>query len=222
VVTDVARCVAGSQVLYHRVVGLPLKRGADGAANAMRIACLGWGSLIWDPRSLPIQREWFKDGPFMPVEFTRQSTDGRMTLVVEPTAVPVRVLWAVMLSEDLQAAKEALRDREGISGKDWTSRIGVWREGEPTPPALVELPEWAKCHGLNAVIWTALGPRFDRRDVSPSERQVVEYLHGLAGTKRENAERYVRCAPRQIDTEYRRRIEAELGWSYREHPSVAV
>src|SRR5437762_2325747 len=107
----------------------------------MTIACLGWGSLIWDQRSLPIQREWFKDGPFMPVEFTRQSTDGRMTLVVEPTAAPVRVLWAVMLSADLRAAKEALRDREGICGTDWSSRVGFWQEGEPTPPTFVDLPE---------------------------------------------------------------------------------
>jgi hypothetical protein len=74
----------------------------------MKIACLGWGSLIWDPRSLPIQREWFKDGSFAPVEFTRQSTDGRMTLVIDPTASPVRLLWAHMLTTDLQPAREAL------------------------------------------------------------------------------------------------------------------
>src|SRR5690348_5301348 len=54
----------------------------------MKIACLGWGSLVWDPRALPIQREWFKDGPFAPIEFTRKSTDGRITLVIDPSAHP--------------------------------------------------------------------------------------------------------------------------------------
>lgn len=188
----------------------------------MTIACLGWGSLIWAPRSLPIQRRWFEDGPFVPVEFTRRSLDGRMTLVVEPKAVPVRVLWAVMLPTELQAAREALRDREGISGNNWMDRIGSWERGTAAPQSIPGLPEWAQAHGVDAAVWTALGPRFNDQAASPSVDQVVEYLRGLAGTTRENAESYVRCAPRQIDTEYRRRIEAELGWSYRECSSDAV
>lgn len=188
----------------------------------MRIACLGWGSLIWDPRSLPIQREWFKDGPFAPVEFTRQSSGGRVTLVIEPNAVPVRVLWAVMIPIDLQPAQEALRDRENIPGSEWMSRIGSWQEGDPVPQHIPELPEWARVRGLNAVIWTALGPKFQNKKTSPSPQQVVEYLQQLTGTVRDEAERYVRCAPRQIDTEYRRRIEAALGWSCRECGPIAV
>lgn len=188
----------------------------------MKIACLGWGSLIWDPRSLPIQRRWFENGPFVPVEFTRQSSDGRITLVVEPSAVPVRVLWALMLATELQAAKEALRDREGVAVNNWMSRIGSWQRGEPAPQAMSSLPDWAQPHGLDAVIWTALGPRFNGAERSPTVDEVVQYLRTLTGTARDNAERYVRCAPRQIDTEYRRRIEAELGWSPRECGPLAV
>lgn len=180
----------------------------------MKIACLGWGSLIWDPRSLPIQRRWFEDGPFVSVEFTRQSSDGRITLVIESTAAPVRVLWAVMLPTELQAAREALRDRESITGNKWMSRIGSWQRG--APPPIPDLSDWAQAHGLDAVIWTALGPRFNNQERSPTVDEVVEYLRTLTGAVRDNAERYVRRAPRQIDTEYRRRIEAKLGWSYPE------
>lgn len=182
----------------------------------MKIACLGWGSLVWDPRSLPIQREWFEDGPFAPVEFARQSSGGRVTLVIEPSASPVPVLWAVMLSTDLQAAKEALRDREGLTSKDWVQRIGSWQEGEPAPPTIPEMPEWARTRGLNAAIWTALKPKFQKQDISPSVDQVIDYLRQLTGTTRDEAERYARCAPRQIDTEYRRRVEATLGWSHQD------
>ncbi len=76
----------------------------------MIIACLGWGSLIWDTRTLPVRRQWFMDGPFAPVEFTRQSSDGRITLVIDRNAHPVRLLWAQMATTDLAHARESLRE----------------------------------------------------------------------------------------------------------------
>jgi len=181
----------------------------------MKIACLGWGSLIWDARELPIQREWFSDGPFAPIEFARQSSDDRITLVIDPSASPVRLLWAHMLPTELQTAKEALRDRERITAKDWESKIASWQQGEPVPASMSGLPKWAEAHGLDAAIWTALGPKFNNKNVSPSAEQVITHLRGLTGCKRENAKRYIEQTPRQIDTEYRRRIEAALGWVFR-------
>jgi hypothetical protein len=183
----------------------------------MKIACLGWGSLIWDPRSLPIQREWFQDGPSAPIEFTRQSSDGRMTLVIDLRAAYVRLLWAMMLPSDLTTARKALRDREGITRKDWSSDIGSWKGGDVAPDVIPELPAWADAHGLDAGIWTALKPKFNDKEISPSIQQVIAYLQSLTGTKRDKAEQYIRSAPRQIDTEYRRQIEAVLGWAYQDN-----
>jgi hypothetical protein len=139
-----------------------------------------------------------------------------MTLVIDTNAARVRLLWAEMLSPDLQSAKEAVRKREDIPGADWSSRIGAWQRGAPAPLTIPGLPRWAEALGLDAVIWTALKPKFPGNDASPSADDVIKYLQGLTGTRRENAKRYIESAPRQIDTEYRRRIEAALGWSPRE------
>jgi hypothetical protein len=177
----------------------------------MTIACLGWGSLIWDPRELPIQRKWYDDGPFIKIEFARQSSDGRITLVIEENATPVRTLWAVMDSADMNVAREALQKREGMPRID---PIGFWRSGDVSPSTIPNLAEWAAAHGVDGVIWTALTAKFEKKDGRvPTIDEVVAYLQTLSGSSRDNAERYIRLAPRQIDTAYRRRIEAEFGWT---------
>jgi hypothetical protein len=80
----------------------------------MKIACLGWGSLIWRPENLQVQEKWFEDGPILPIEFSRQSDNGRITLIIDEKAKPVRVLWALMTTENLELSIESLKEREFI------------------------------------------------------------------------------------------------------------
>jgi hypothetical protein len=178
------------------------------------IACLGWGSLVWDTRELPIRRVWFKDGPLVPVEFLRESKDGRVTLVIDEGGQPVRVLWAVMDTADIKEARCALGAREGIPEKNWSKHVGAWQASDGVPPAtLSTLGQWAQSCGLDGVVWTALPPKFDGRDgYRATADELLTYLAGLEGRKREVAEEYVRNAPAQIDTAYRRRFETALHW----------
>jgi hypothetical protein len=185
------------------------------------IACLGWGSLVWDPRGLHIQRPWFSDGPFAQIEFLRESKGGRITLVVDAAAtVRVRSLWAVVDANTLVDAREGLRGREEIPPKDLQLHIGSWSRGDVAPALFVELDRWAEARGIDSVVWTALPPKFNGNNgLVPSSDQVVARLSGLTGRARENAERYIRFAPPQIDTPYRRRIEAALQWTPLTPPS---
>ncbi len=183
----------------------------------MKIACLGWGSLVWDPQTLPVRRPWFQDGPLLPIEFARQSKDGRITLVIvrEGNFAAVRSLWALMSIGDLAEAKKELADREGIKEANIDKYIGSWPCGADSDcKVIAEIGKWAACKSLDAVIWTALPPKFKKgNDSVPKIGQVLLYLNKLAYEKRRHAEEYIRKAPRQIDTEYRRRIEEKFGWT---------
>jgi hypothetical protein len=177
------------------------------------IACLGWGSLVWDARELPIHRRWFPDGPFVRVEFLRQSQDNRITLVLHGSAEPVRTLWAAMTVSTLDEAKKGLAARERIPEKNVTRDIGCWSRGEADPAFITEIGAWASARGVEHIVWTALSPKFKGdNDRCPSLAEVVAHLSELTGPDRDNAENYVRRTPAQIDTLYRRHIEARLGW----------
>lgn len=177
------------------------------------IACLGWGSLVWNPRDLPIRRAWFEDGPLIRVEFSRESGDKRITLVLDAAGSVVRSLWTIMDTSDIAEAREQLRAREGVSKENLNKHIGCWSLGKESPDHVFDLQSWAEGNGIGHVIWTALPPKIGTSAARPDEDQVIQHLKSLVGTARDNAERYVRRAPRQIDTAYRRRIESELGWT---------
>jgi hypothetical protein len=182
----------------------------------LKIACLGWGSLIWRPDSLLIRREWFIDGPLLPIEFVRQSSDGRLTLVLTNSAKPVRTLWALMATEDLKDAKESLRVREGIpKSKLETSITSVLKDEEIADSIKQTIQNWLKTSNLDAAIWTSLPPKFNGEDdKEPTLTQAIEYLQTLDVNTRMTAEKYIRRSPKQIDTEFRRKFETVFGWTF--------
>src|SRR5262249_2000102 len=113
--------------------------------RTLTIACLGWGSLRWDPRGLPIRGTWFDDGPLLAIEFERESSNGRITLVLCNVSYRVCTYWALMGAVDLGTAKNDLAAREGVKKKDIEKSIGFWEaaSGKSYGAAANDVGQWA-------------------------------------------------------------------------------
>lgn len=182
----------------------------------MRIAVIGWGSLIWCPGSLRITSRWRPDGPELPIEFARISRDGRLTLVIYPGSRAVRTYWALSAFDTIKEARENLREREGATT---TRSIDVLQAGDDhdaeMPASQNAMLAWLKCNrDLDAVIWTALESNWQKqRRCAFSRDDAVRYLSELkckrddAGLKYDRACEYVRNAPQQIRTGVRELLE---------------
>ena len=184
----------------------------------MKIAILAWGSLVWEIRSLKLASEWTPNGPILPIEFSRISDNGRLTLVIdEAHGVPVQTWFAQSAISLLPSAIKNLMEREGIENVD---RVGSYEcsGGKCSPRAVRQHPAscsaigtWAKSQLLDAVLWTALTPRFQEKyDEAFSPEAAIRYLETLKGTAREDALRYIREAPKQVQTPVRALVQSRF------------
>lgn len=176
------------------------------------IVCIGWGSLTWDPGALPIQGDWQTNGPRLRIEFARQSSRGRLTLVLTPPVKPVPTLWAQLATLSVTDAREILREREGTASRYIASQL---RQGPPGGSAAHRIVHaWLQDQKIEAAVWTALPPKWNRESHRmPTQEECVEFLRTRKGDEALAAEEYVRRTPIQICTTFRPRIEKELGWT---------
>jgi hypothetical protein len=170
----------------------------------MTIACLGWGSLIWEPKTLPVEpADWLTDGPELPVEFSRLSEGNRITLVIRETGPTVPVLWCALPCETVEQAAELLRRREGKTKHEW---IGRWPNASGTAflhQATIET--WARTKDeLTGVVWTAIPPKWSAVNGRvPSLNEMICHLRSLGPEGRQDAFEYIERAPLQIQTPHR-------------------
>jgi hypothetical protein len=182
----------------------------------MKIAILGWGSLVWDKRGLATIGEWQPGGPVLPIEFSRKSGDGRLTLVIDlANGELVATRYVRSRFEDLDDAIGNLREREGNPPKD---RIGfvdlttnterAWAR-ENQPDASDTITAWAQASDCQAVIWTALKPNFAEEQREPfTLPAALHYLNSLTGQTRTRALEYIHRAPAEVMTPLRRALQA--------------
>lgn len=176
----------------------------------MRIACLGWGSLTWDSRELNIPKEkWNEDGPALPIEFSRISNDGRVTLIIDEKAELQTILWVELEQKELNEARCLLARREGTKFEK-ISYINANADINKENKIESNIVNWLNIKKLDVAIWTGLSYKNNMR---PTEDQIIEHLGNLEDCDKERAEEYIRKAPVQINTAYRRRMVKEFGWT---------
>jgi hypothetical protein len=201
---------------YNRPDGLV--RGKD---RIVKIVCIAWGSLLWEPGPLKLASGWQPDGPALPLEFVRDSDDSaELALVLHAPAPAMPTRWARLDTADLDEACEMLRQREKIR-PDYPQWVGSLPDLAPpglpasTPPVIVAcIADWLKTRDADAAVWTALPAKFAGvSERAPSPHEAIALLASLQGDERAKAEEYVRRIPEDIRTLYRGVIEERLGWT---------
>lgn len=175
----------------------------------MRIAVLGWGSLIKTAhvRGLEISSDWKADGPVLPIEFSRisQSGDraGILTLVLdEQNGTNVSVYYAVSSNVNLNEAIKNLRIVENISLNYSISYVNLLKNSERKfarkfhRTSCETIRTWAQINNFEGVVWTSLLPNFETISKLPfTVENAVRYVADLPEPLKTRAMEYIRESP---------------------------
>jgi len=183
----------------------------------MRIAILGWGSLLWEGGTEfdRWHEPWEYDGPQMMLEFSRisASRSGALTLVIdEAHGSPAPVAWCLSKRARVDDAVCDLCAREGTTIENIGRSVVTPREagGEPENP----ITAWARPKNLDSVVWTALKSNFrEKREQSFSVPAAVAYLKTLDPAGKAKAAEYVWRAPAFVKTDLRSVLQEEPWFS---------
>ena len=189
----------------------------------MKIAILGWGSLLWDTdteKGKEFHRccsgKWeIAQGLKLPLEFSRisESRNDALTLVIdEMHSTQCSVSYVMSKRKALSDAIFDLRSREGTTCKN----IGYWTTGSGTSKfeaTQERIRAWAKKSSLDAVVWTALESNFTQKNKANqtdfSVENAIRHIKNLTREGKTNAAEYVWRAPDEIRTKLRERLETE-------------
>ena len=146
----------------------------------------------------------------MPIEFSRIGDGGELATAICMNAPLLQVWWALLDTESLPLAIASLREREQIPAER-EDGVGMLVLNSKPKGALAE---WAAEKALDAVIWTALPPRFAGTEGRiPCAEDALHYLSSLTGEKRQHAREYMQQVPAGFATPYRDVIREQLGWA---------
>jgi hypothetical protein len=188
-----------------------------------KIAIVSFGSLVFEPRNLKIQGQWNETGPIIKCEFSRISSNKRLTVVVdENNGSLVQSLWAESAFTNINLAIRNFREREG-SDLNKISVLNV-RTGEKSESCNRHqetsrtILNWAREEELDHVIWSGLGVRFlDAIGVRFNVENALEYLNTLEQPDKLNSIRYILNVHPNIQTNFRRAFNDRFTISFPEN-----
>jgi len=175
-----------------------------------RIAVLGWGSLIWEPRDdyKKLIGSWEDDGPILSIEFSRisSSRNGALTLVIDPdNRSQVQTKYTLSKRTNLEDAACDLRTREGtvirhIGLIDLETNFvrGHWTA------VIDKIKLWAIEKKFRSVIWTDLPSNYTEKTGKIfTPENAIEYLKSLPVDGQRSAKEYIKNAPNEVQTPFR-------------------
>jgi hypothetical protein len=129
------------------------------------VAVLGWGSLLWEDRSIfdEWHDPWEYDGPSLRIEFSRVSSSrgGALTLVIDPeNGTSVRVAWCLTRRQTINEAIKDLCKREGTKVRNIGMIAAHGRAECHDHESLAAIRGWAAERKLDGVVWTDLRTNF--------------------------------------------------------------
>ncbi len=184
----------------------------------MKIAILGWGSLLWDrkPSFDKYCSEWNYDGPSLRLEFCRVSKtrNGALTLVLDAiNGRPCQVAYTLSKRLTPDDSISDLRCREGTT----LANIGFYfsdgsRKYSRDDEVQKIIAAWASSKEVDVVIWTGLESNFKEESRCKSDFSVaaaLSYLQQLDAEGKAKAAEYVWRAPDFIRTPLREVLQSQ-------------
>lgn len=172
-----------------------------------KIAILGWGSLIWEPREdfKKYIGAWEEDGPILPIEFGRisDSRNGALTLVIDPdNGSQVRTKYTLSRRKNPEDAACDLRTREGTVIRQ-IGLIDLEKEFYRGHWSFVidKIKLGTNEKQLRAVVWTDLPSNYIEKTKKVFEPgNAIEYLKSLNDEGQKSSKEYIRKAPVEVQT----------------------
>lgn len=148
----------------------------------MRIVYLAWGSLYWNPDTLPVEN-WKYSSLQLPLEFSRISDKGkgRLTLVIDEKKGTENNIWYGNSTEkNVNNAIKGLREREKTVVKNVgyiNLRDGKKRNTNLSEKLLDRIVRWGESEEIDVIIWTDLKSNwYDIMGTEYSNKGAYEYF----------------------------------------------